>query len=336
MGSNHQPANILLYGAGSIGGVYLYQLLQAGCKVTAVCRSNYVTVKKHGFHLFSVRYGNIVYSPSTVVQDVLECVDQVFDFILVCTKSLPGNKPSLPEQLKPVLSGRPQTAIVLAQNGIGIEEEVAAMFPQNPILSGVVYCPAVQTGPGTIEYPEFLNLLELGTFPSTAPHRHIAERFADLMIQGGGGAQVHDDIQVARWSKLLMNAAWNPVGALTLTTDGDFLRNSGPYGDDLAWGVMVEIVMLAREMGVTGVTLQVAKEKFAIARKRAETGTGREMSMLQDVRQGRSLEVEAILGNTVRLARDKNLSMPRLETLYALTKARCWALEKEASKANVQ
>ncbi|EEU43369.1 uncharacterized protein NECHADRAFT_45039 [Fusarium vanettenii 77-13-4] len=323
--------NILLFGAGSIGGVYLYQLLQAGCSVTTVCRSNYSTVKERGFKLSSVRYGNVAFRPTTVVRDISECENISFNFVLVCTKSFPGSKPSLPEQLRPVLEGRPQTTIVLAQNGIMIEEEIAAAFPKNPILSGVVYCPAVQTGPGTIEYPEMLNLFELGTYPSKAPqsHKDAARRFADLMIKGGGGAEVHENIQIARWSKLLMNAAWNPIGALTLTTDGDFLRTSEPYAHDLAWGIMMELVELAKATGIEGVTVEVAEKKFSIAKKRAETGTGREMSMLQDVRQNREFEVEAILGNALRLGKQNGVPLPRLETLYALAKARCWALVKE-------
>lgn len=302
--------------------------------MTAVCRSNYATVKTNGFRLSSVRYGDVTFSPTVVVRDVSECSNETFDFVLVCTKSFPGSKPPLPEQLGPVLEGRPQTTIVLAQNGIMIEEEIAAAYPQNAILSGVVYCPAVQTGPGTIEYPEMLNLLELGTYPSKAPqpHKDAARRFADLMIKGGGGAEVHEDIQVARWSKLLMNGAWNPIGALTLTTDGDFLRTSEPYAHGLAWGIMMELVALAKEVGVAGVTVEVAEKKFSIAKRRAETGTGREMSMLQDVRQGRTFEVEAILGNAVRLGKQKGVPMPRLETLYALTTARCWALVKETSE----
>lgn len=332
MDSQPSPsANVLLYGAGSVGGVHLYQLLQAGCNVTAVCRSNYEAVKTNGFKLSSVRYGEVTYRPTVVVRNISECANDTFDFVLVCTKSFPGSTPSLPEQLRPILDGRPQTAIILAQNGIMIEEEVIAAFPQNPVISGVIYLPAVQTGPGTIEYPEMLNLFELGTYPSTAPesHKAAARQFADLMIKGGGNAQVHEDIQVARWSKLLLNAAWNPICALTLTTDGDFLLTSEPYAYDLAWGVMLEIIELARVVGIEGVTPEVAEKKLSIAKRRAETGTGREVSMLQDVRQGRAIEVEAILGNTVRLGKQKKVPMPRLETIYALTKARGWALAKD-------
>ncbi|KAK7224721.1 hypothetical protein V2G26_012724 [Clonostachys chloroleuca] len=264
------PANILLYGAGSICGVYLYQLLQAGCNVTAVCRSNYEVVKADGFKLTSIRYGNVLYKAVSIIKSVSDYSETSIDFILVCTKSFPGIKPSLADQLSPVLQGRPYVAVVLAQNGVLIEEELAVAFPDNPILSGVVYCPAVQTGPGEVEYPEMMNLLELGTFPSTAPksHKDAVHWFAGLMEQGGGRAQAHEDIQIPRWPKLLMNAAWNPTGALTLTTDGDFLTTS-EHARDLAWGIMMEIIEVAQKIGIPGITVEVAEKKYAIARKRA-------------------------------------------------------------------
>ncbi|GAD92393.1 hypothetical protein NECHADRAFT_45039 [Paecilomyces variotii No. 5] len=323
------PPRVLLIGAGSIGAVYLYQLQQAGCDVTAVCRSNYAQVKEHGFKLLSLRYGNVTYRPNKTLSSVSECGGETFDFILVCIKSFPGNRPSLPDILAPVVRNK-STAIVLAQNGIMIEEEVALAFPDNPIISGVIYLPSVQTEPGTIEYHEMLNLLELGTYPGDAPPEHhaAAVRFSELMVKGGGNAKVLENIQIARWSKLLLNAAWNPICALTLCSDGDFLLSS-ELAEELAWEVMMEIIALAAEIGIPDITVEVAESKLSIAKRRAKEGTGREMSMLQDIRQGRPFEVEAIIGNTVRLGRHIGMKLPRLETFYALLKGRYEAQAKE-------
>jgi 2-dehydropantoate 2-reductase len=262
-----------------------------------------------------------------------DCAGEVYDFIVICTKAFPESKPSLSEILEPSLRHRTDTAIVLAQNGINIEEDLSKAFPNNPILSGVVYCPAVQTAPGVIDYPEMLNLLELGTYPANAPPRHkaAATAFAKLMIQGGGGAEVWDDIQIPRWSKLLMNAAWNPVCALTLSTDGDFLLTSKPFAYDLIWAIMLEIIELAKAVGIPGITEDIAEQKLSISVKRSESGTGREMSMLQDITQGRPVEVEAIVGNTVRMGLHYGVAMPRLDTVYALLKARNEILIKERS-----
>lgn len=323
------PPKVLLIGPGSIGAVYLYQLQQAGCEVTTVCRSNYEHVKNHGFRMISLRFGNVTYYPKKVVHNVSECTDEIFDYVLVCTKSFPDRKPSLPEMLAPVIRNK-RTAIVLAQNGIMIEEEVARAFPDNPILSGVIYLPAVQTEPGTVEYHEMLNLLELGTYPADAAggHKEAALGFAELMNKGGGNAKVVDDIQVARFSKLLLNASWNPICALSYCSDGDFLLSSD-FAEELVRDVMLEVISLAAKLGIPGITIEVAESKLNIARRRAVQGTGREMSMLQDVRQGRPFEVEAILGNTVRLARRHDVKVPRLDVFYALLKGRYKALLKE-------
>lgn len=337
-----QP-RVLLFGVGSVGAVYLHQLQRAGCFVTAVCRSNYAAVEKNGFTLISEpeHFGTVSYRPDQLVRSVADCPSYPpYDYVLVTAKSFPGSRPSLPEQIRPAIEGRPQTAIVLAQNGIDIEFEVAEAFPQNPILSAVVYLPAMQTEPGIVHLPEMLNRLELGTFPAHAPasHKSSAAAFAELMRRGGGrnagSATVLDDIQVARWSKLLLNASWNPICALSLCTDGDFLLTSQPFARDLVWGVMLEIIGLARRIGIAGIDEKVAEKQLSIALRRADLHTGRAMSMLQDVRQNRPFEVEAIVGNAVRLGRRWGFPMPRLETIYALARARYEALIKHSTASD--
>ena len=67
-------ADVLVFGVGSIGAVYLYQLQQAGCSLTAVCRSNYQAVKNNGFTMNSMRFGNQKYKPDFVVRTVDEAL----------------------------------------------------------------------------------------------------------------------------------------------------------------------------------------------------------------------------------------------------------------------
>lgn len=339
------PPSVLLFGVGSIGAVYLLQLQRAGCTVTAVCRSNYDVVQQDGFTLRSKQFGNVTYRPDHVVRTLADCPpDTVYDYLMVTSKSFPGTtttddssdskrQPSLPEILRPALANRPNTTIVLAQNGIEIENEIAEAFPSNPLLSGVIYLPATQVAPGIIDFPETLNTMELGTFPSnaSAAHKASAQRLAEVINAGGGNVTVCDDIQIARWSKLLINASWNPICALSLCTDGDFLCSSSPFAHDLVWGIMMEIVALARAMGIPGVDEAAAEKRIAISKRRAENSTGREPSMLQDVRQNRVFEVEAIVGNTVRVGRRWGVPMPRLETVYALAKGRYDAMVAQNS-----
>jgi 2-dehydropantoate 2-reductase len=311
---------ILLFGAGAIGAVYVYTFMQADAEVTAVCRSNYEVVKRDGFMMYSVRFGNVRFRTNVVRVAQEAASSGPWDFVVICSKCFPGSSPSLSDMIKPVVG--PSTAIVLVQNGIDIEVEVATSYPSNPIISCVVYLPATQIRPGVIDYgatqKETLNLLELGTYPASAPasHKRAAEQFADLVQKGGGGAKVYDDIQPQRWSKLVVNASWNPITALSLCSDADFLRSS-PGAVDLVRKVMFEVVALARAVKIEGVTEEVAEEH--LNRHRVRT-IGKEPSMLTDVREGRPFEVEAIVGNTVRLAKEHSVKVPLLDALYVLAK----------------
>jgi 2-dehydropantoate 2-reductase len=308
-------ASILLFGAGSIGAVYTYTFLQAGAHVTAICRSNYFAVKKDGFTMYSKKFGDVQFTPD-VLRSAEEAAGKSWDYVVICSKSFPGSKPSLADMIRPAVG--PSTAIVLIQNGIQIEQEVAKAFPENPILSCVVYLPSTQTEPGVIHYSEMMNLLEIGTYPVNAPesHKRAAEQFGELVIKGGGDAKVYDDIQPLRWSKLIINASWNPISALSLCTDADFLRSS-PHAVDFVWAVMKEIVGLAQALKIEGIDENLAEWQLSRAKKRT---VGVTPSMLQDVQANRPFELEAIVGNTVRLAREKGVKMPLLDAIYALAK----------------
>jgi 2-dehydropantoate 2-reductase len=57
-----------------------------------------------------------------------------------------------------------------------------------------------------------------------------------------------------------------------------------------------------------------------ILKSTRKNDSGSKPSMLLDWEQGKRMELEVILGNPVRLAREKGLEMPRLQALYALLK----------------
>ena len=84
--------------------------------------------------------------------------------------------------------------------------------------------------------------------------------------------------------------------------------------------VMDEAVLIAKAKGYGNVvSSDLAKEQLQRALERKGT-PGIEPSMLVDVLNGRRMEVEVILGNPVRIARELGVEVPRLETLYALLK----------------
>lgn len=318
------PLNILLHGSGAIGTVYVYLLSQAGCDVTAVCRSNYEAAKANGFNIDSKLYGQGLHVSPDIVRTPAEAVSKgPFDYVIVCSKAFPGTKPSTPEIIAPAVT-EGKTTIVLIENGIGIEEEYAQVFPHNPLLSCVVYLPATQIAPGKVEMGDLENL-QIGTYPATksvegvSPAKQSATTLIKTLNSAGGNAQFFEDIQEQRWAKLLINASWNPICGLTLSRDVAVLASS-KEAESLVRETMLEVVSIAQTLGHASIDAAFIETTLARAFQRVGS-KGIEPSMLVDVLNGRRMEVEVILGNPVRIARDLGLVVPRLETLYVLTKA---------------
>ena len=92
--------------------IYGYFMHKGGAEVTAVCRTNYEAVKENGITIRSKIFGNVHYRPEAI--STVQMAKGEFDFILVCTKAFPGTA----KMIESAVSGK--TAIVLAQNGIGI------------------------------------------------------------------------------------------------------------------------------------------------------------------------------------------------------------------------
>ena len=312
--STHQQPKVLLFGAGGVGTVYLW-LLSKTSTTTAVCRSNYDIAKKDGFIINSSIFGQgIHFKPSIVrnCEEIPSTETTSFDYVVVCSKAIPG---TVPKRIAPVVTPG-HTVIVLLQNGIGIEEEYRLAFPSNPIVSAVLYFPATQRPAGVIKHGE-IERLEVGAYPSSASDQH-AKAFAHLIHTSGATAIFHEDIQLIRWTKLLINASWNPICALALSRETDLLE-SCDEASNIIEAVMLEICDIAAAYGY-----KITKEKVAFelgrAKARIPIHAGIEPSMLQDVQAGRRIEVEAIIGNPVRMGKAKGIKCDRLELLYLLAK----------------
>ncbi|EXJ79408.1 2-dehydropantoate 2-reductase [Capronia epimyces CBS 606.96] len=307
---------ILVFGSGSIGTVYAYILSRVVSpeNIVCVCRSNYQAGRKNGFRIDSSIFGRGL----TLKPQVVETVEQSaafgpYDYVLVSTKAI-STSPSYPSLLRAVVT-QPTTTIVLLQNGIDTESEYASMYPNNPLLSCAVYLPVTQVSPAVFVHQD-LEKLHVGTYPANAPqeHKEAAGEFVRLIAKGGGSAVLHDDIQLERWTKLLGNATWNPVCALTRSRDVQFLRSSG-HAREYVRSVMYEISSVAQAAGYKTVSQQMGD--MHIRNIEAKDLPGNEPSMLADALSGRRMEVDALLGNLLARADRHGVQTPLLRGLYA-------------------
>ena len=317
---------ILIFGSGAIGASYGYILSQAipASNIVAICRSNYAAALTNGFTVHSTSWGNDLNYRPHVVRDASEAVAfGPFNFIVAANKILPYG-PSIPSLLKPAVSDH--TAIVLIQNGINIGEPWSCAFPSNPILSCAAYLPVTQTKPAVVRHTD-VEALHIGTYPSDTPssHKAAATTFADLIRQGGASCEVHDNIQGERWTKLLANASWNPISALSRSRDAQFLKAS-PYAANYVRNVMREIASIAR---AEGFDINEDVISTSISRSLNRELPGVEPSMCADALAGRNMEVDAIVGNALKVAEDRGVEVPLLKGMYALIKGLDEAYRRE-------
>jgi len=312
---------ILIFGTGAIGAGYLCILsrMVPAENIVAVCRSNFDAASQNGFQMKSTLWGHVTCKPA-VVRSVDEAAaldsSRPFDYVIVASKAIPSS-PSTAQLIRPAISE--ETSIVLFQNGIAIEDEYSKLYPDNPLLSTVVYFPATQTSPAVINHTE-LETLGIGTYPADSPawHAEAARNLIQLVVDCGATAKFRDDVQPERWSKLVLNASLNPVCALSRSRDLQFLQ-SGDEAQEVMRDLMAEIVAVAQACGYSN--LDQTSVDNGIERVKSRKSPGVEPSMQADALAGRNMEVDAILGNLLRLAREKGVAVPVLRTTYALLNA---------------
>lgn len=294
---------ILVIGTGAIGGYYGAKLAQAGARVSVVARSDFDWIQAEGIRVQSDE-GETRLVPEKVLRTARE-FGEIPDIVVVATKVTPGaDTPGLVHG-----AVGPQTSILLIQNGIGIEEPVLRAFPDTEILSGLAFIAANRIGPGRILHLDY-GRLTLGRYPSGPSPR--AEVIRSLLESVGVPCLVTEDVVTARWQKLVWNAPFNPMSVLAGGVDTQTILGS-EESTRLARAVMEEVCRLAAAADHP-LPPDVIEQNIQGTRVMKPYKT----SMLLDFENRRPMEVEAILGNAVRIGRSLGVPVPHMETLYGL------------------
>ena len=304
--SNIESPYVLVVGAGAIGALFGSALARQGARVAVVCRSDYAVVKRDGYDIRSPLLGNHRFRPHEVFNDASQCTVAP-DYVILTSKVLPGlDRVAL---LRPAI--HPHTVILLIQNGIDIEDEIARAFPDNELLSSLAFI-AIERGEPAMVNHKSSGSLTMGRYPSGITP--ASQRLAALFEASSVGCTLTDDVVGARWQKAVWNTTFNPLSTLGGVLDtGQMLRTE----EDQAFvrQLMQEVCDIAAADGHPQPPALIPSMLTATRAMPAY-----KTSMAQDYENGRPMEIEAILGNVVRTARKLGTSAPGLESVYAIAK----------------
>jgi 2-dehydropantoate 2-reductase len=133
-----------------------------------------------------------------------------------------------------------------------------------------------------------------------------------LLTGAGLKAPVQPRIRQELWVKLMGNAVFNPLSALTRASLGDMAES--PVLATVVRTAMEEVDAVAARLGIA-IPVSIEQRIRGAARVGAH-----KTSMLQDLESGRPLEIDAITGSVVELAGRLGVPVPHLETIYASVK----------------
>ncbi|MDQ4084916.1 MAG: 2-dehydropantoate 2-reductase [Actinomycetota bacterium] len=312
---------VAVLGAGAIGAYVGAALHRAGTDVHLVARGEHLAaIRAHGVHVTSPRGDFTARTPATDDPSEIGPVDYVF-------LGLKANSyASCSELIGPLLGDG--TAIVAAQNGIpwwyfhglkGPFEDrriesvdpdgvVSRTLPVERAIGCVVYCSTEVEGPGRIRHIE-------GTrFSIGEPAGPISRRctdFSEAMVAGGLKCPVEPDIREDIWIKLLGNAAFNPISALSRATMGEIAGHRGARATVRL--MMQEALQIAEAVGCRP---QISVDKRLEGAQRVGD---HKTSMLQDLERGKPLELDVILSAVVELADMTGTPAPTLRAVHGVT-----------------
>ncbi|MBJ7539621.1 2-dehydropantoate 2-reductase [Marinomonas transparens] len=313
---------ICIVGTGAIGGFIGARLaMNKDFTVNALARGESVhALNKHGWRL--EQDGETIQSPCFASDSTAELGLQDIVFIALKTPALPQVLPTL----APLIDEN--TLVVSAMNGIpwwffrDLEESSHRPFqsvnpkgqhslaiPYENIIGLVVHAAAIRKEPGVIQHKAG-NTLIIGE-PKGGKSERV-QMLADILSDAGFESKHSDNIRAEIWFKLWGNMTTNPVSAITGATADKILQD--PLVRKYCSAIMNEAAIIGEHIGCKisedPETRHLGTEKLGAFKT----------SMLQDVENGRAIELDSILGIVYELSQRLGIESPNIESLFGLTR----------------
>ncbi len=295
---------ICIVGCGALGsvlGAHLARLHDVETYAYDVSEEHIRAIAERGLQITGAAEFTVELRATSQPRDIPVC-----DFGIFATKS--SDTGSAIEQTKQIFGTT--SAVCSVQNGLGNEETIAGHVCH--VIRGATTMAAHLIGPGHAGL-EFYSSLWIGPFePTNTPYDRV-ERLAGILSRAGLQVVPMQDARGAQWTKLIFNAAANPVGALTMLHHGAATRFAPTAA--LYEALIQEGESVARALGIVlhGEARQMIVEG-------ASAPVKRNVSMLLDVLAKRQTEVDFVNGAIADWGERIGVPVPLNRAIWQLVK----------------
>ncbi len=313
------PLKVVIAGAGSIGCYVGGMLAKGGAKVHFFARQRIADdITENGLHLSNLDGDSFHVSPHQFQVNLQPDVFKDADLILICVKSK-----DTAEMAKSIKEFSHQNALIFSlQNGVGNTQVIQDILPNNIVLPVMVnYNVVYQTG----------GRFHCGTKGDLYCQQHeSALTLKKLADNGQLGLELISNMQNVLWGKLLLNLN-NPINALAGIPLKKQLEDAGfrkIFRDSLKEGVavlkaanIVPAKVTSVPMNLIPIILSLPSVLFKLlAKKMLAMDPKARSSMWEDLQHKRTVEVDYINGEIVKLGKKHHIPTPLNERLIELVK----------------
>jgi len=296
---------ICIIGCGAVGSLFAAHLARQGeVEVWAydVWKDHIEAIRTNGLRLSGAADFTAMLNATSNPREVPNC-----DYGIVATKAT--HTASAIAQVAHIFDEN--SAVCSVQNGVGNEEIIAEHVRY--VIRGTTFPAGHPIAPGHIGF-DIKGDTWIGPFEPTHTPMAKVDELAGLMTRSGMNTIALKDARGAQWTKLIFNAATNPVGALTGLHHGAATRfePTGRLFNDL----IVEGEAVAKKLGIS-----LHDDPRELVQKGANAPGKHRASMLQDVLAKRQTEVDFMNGAIVRAGESVGVPTPLNKAVWEVIKA---------------
>jgi 2-dehydropantoate 2-reductase len=292
---------ILVVGAGAVGGYFGGRLAQANRDVTFLVRAKRAEqIKARGLEILSP-HGDLKLHPKTITADHIV---RPYDVILLAVKSyaLSGAM----DDFAPAVG--PETMILPMLNGMRHIDLLVARFREQAVLGGVCLVATEIDQGGRIRQLAGFQRLDYGELDG---HNTPRIQKLDETLHGAGfDAAVSGDISRDMWQKWVQLAS---LGAITCLMRGNIGEVASTPG-----GAAFSLSILREVSGIASACRYPPSDTFLAQQTVELTAPGSPLtsSMYRDLKKGAAVESDAILGDLLERGRNLGLVTPMLQAAF--------------------
>jgi 2-dehydropantoate 2-reductase len=293
--------NIVIIGAGGVGGYFGGKLAQAGLNTTFITRGQALEkIKQNGLQVKSILGDFHVYPHVTDQYDVIKEAD----LILLCVKSWQIEK--IANKIKPLLKS--SATVLPLQNGADNADRLLKILNEENLIAGLCRIVSKIESPGVIDHFSYEPEIIFGEINNELTKRILSIK--SVFDKAGFKNLISENIQRDIWLKFLFIASISAMGALTRSVLGKMRED--PYLREKLMVTANEIVTVGQKLGISIDQADIDLTFDLIDKLEYDTT----MSMQRDIMEGKPSELENFNGFIVKKGAELGIDTPVNDFIY--------------------